>query len=206
MYLEDLGKISVIPERVEAIESLIPEHFHLPLSMDKESYIHIYTFNIVVKMPRAPTDNIPTFLQCGQHTKFGTIFGLSLPDLSVNCSDFCNRVPYFLYFKLTGLGEEYLASRFLTVDAISKVTQYDLYTENLTVTPKNVILTSNEEYLTCIVGLEKISNPFKKVYISEKINIREIGSVASRQANKKGKKYAMSHHPKFSQPDASSTP
>ena len=100
-YLEYPGRISVIGEIAEEIEYLIPEHFHLLLSMDKDSSIHIYSFNMVAKNLRTPTDHLPAFLQCVRHTKFGTIFGLSLPDLSVNYFDSCNRVLHFLYDKLT---------------------------------------------------------------------------------------------------------
>ena len=42
--------------------------------------------------------------------------------------------------------------------------------------------------------------------ISAKINIREIGSVASRQSRKKLRKSALSNHPKFSHPEATSPP
>ena len=45
-YLEDPGRISVVAEIVEAIETLIPEHFHPPLSTDEESSLHIPPFNI----------------------------------------------------------------------------------------------------------------------------------------------------------------
>ena len=78
--------------------------------------------------------------------------------------------------------------------------------QNNWVTPKHVRLPRNEEDVTGIAGLENISKPFKTVNISAKIKIREIGSVASRQAKKKGRKSDLSHHPKFSQPYASSPP
>ena len=57
-----------------------------------------------------------------------------------------------------------------------------------------------------IARLENTSNTFKTVNISKKINIKDIVSVASSQAKKKGGKSALSHHPKFSQPDDSSPP
>ena len=87
-----------------------------------------------------------------------------------------------------------------------EVTQYDFNTQDLTVTPKHVRLPCNKEDLTGISGLEKISNPFKMGNISAKITIREIGLVASRQAKKIGRKYALSNHPKFSQPGATPPP
>ena len=55
--------------------------------------------------------------------KFGTILGLILPYIAINLSDFCNHVPRFLYEKLIELGAESLATRVLTADAISEVTQ-----------------------------------------------------------------------------------
>ena len=61
-YLIDSGRISVITERAESIESLIPEHFHLPFSMDKDPSLHISLFNIVAKMPRTFTENLPSSL------------------------------------------------------------------------------------------------------------------------------------------------
>ena len=124
--------------------------------MDKDPYLHISPFNIVAKCTRTSTENVPVFLQCGRHKKIGTTLGLSLPDLSVNCSDFCNQVTHFLYAKLTELGAEDLSSRVLTADAISEATQYNFNIENLTVTTKHVRLPSNDEDLTGIYGLENV--------------------------------------------------
>ena len=99
-YLSDSRWISVIAEKVaEAIETLSPEHFHPPLSMDKECPIHMPPFNIVEKNPRTSSDKKPDFLKCGCYTKFGTISGLSLLDLPINCSGFCNNVTHFIYAK-----------------------------------------------------------------------------------------------------------
>ena len=113
--------------------------------MDKESPLHISPFNIVEKMPRLSSKKLPSFLQYGRHTKFGTIFGLSLPDLSSNCSGFCNCVPHHLYANSTDLGAEELATRVLTEDVISEVCQYYFNTKELTVNPKYVKLPCNEE-------------------------------------------------------------
>ena len=44
------------------------------------------------------------------------------------------------------------------------------------------------------------------VNISAKVNIREIGLVASRQAKKKGRKSDPSNHPKLYESDANSYP
>ena len=75
----------------------------------------------------------------------------------------------------------------------------------MTLAPENVILPRNEEDITDIAGMENISNRFKTVNIYPKVNISDIGSVASRQSKKKGGKSPLSHRPKFSQTDASST-
>ena len=124
----------------------------------------------------------------------------------MNCSDFYNRVPHFIYAKLTELEAEDLATRVLMEDAISEVTQYEFNIKDLTVTPKHVRLTCNEEYLSGKAGLENISNPFKMVNISAKVNIREIVSVASRQANKKGRKPALINHPNNFQSNVTASP
>ena len=73
------------------------------------------------------TNNLPSW-NTAKHTKFGTIFGLILPHISISFSSFCNCVPHFLYDKLTELGSEDLDTRLLTEDAILKVTQYDFNT------------------------------------------------------------------------------
>ena len=137
-YLSDSGMISVIAERSEYIETLITENFHPPLPIDKYLSLHTPPFNILEKMTRKPSNNQPDFLQFRRHTKFGTIFGLSLQDLYTNLSDICNRVPHFIYEKLTELGAEYLASRVLTVDAISEVNHYELNKKELTVNPNTL--------------------------------------------------------------------
>ena len=72
-YLADLGWISVSAERAEAIDTLIPEHFNLSFSMDKESPLHTSSFNMVSKMTRSSSEKLPAFLQCSHRTKFGTI-------------------------------------------------------------------------------------------------------------------------------------
>ena len=153
--------------------------------MDKESLLHIYPFNILAKIPRMSSNKQPAVLKYICHTKFRIIFRLSLPDLSINCSDFFNCIPHLLYAKLTELGAEYLATRVLKANKISEVGQYDFNTEDLTVTPKHVNLPCKEEYLIGITGLESISNPFKMVNISANIHIRYIVSVSSMQAKKK---------------------
>ena len=108
-------------------------------------------------------------------------------------------MPHFLYAKLTELGAEDLASTVLTEDAISEVSQYDFNTKYLSITPKKVNPPINKEYYTYIEGLENIYNPFKTVKIYANTNIRYIGSVASRQENKKGRKLSLRNQPKLSQ-------
>ena len=76
----------------------IPHPWTLPSPPIHEKILrtpHI-SFQHSSKNPRTPTNKIPTFLKCGQHKQFRTIFVLRLPDLSVNCSDFCNHVIHFL--------------------------------------------------------------------------------------------------------------
>ena len=77
--------------------------------------------------------------------------------------------------------------------------------KKLSVTPKHVKVPRNEEYCTGIAGLDNICNPFKTVKISASTNIREIGSIDSRQAKKKGRKLASINHPKLSQTDPNSS-
>ena len=74
--------------------------------MDKYYPLHISPFIIVEKTPRSSYDKLPAFLKYGRHSKFGTIYGLSLPDLPINWSDLFNHIIYFLYAKLTELGAE----------------------------------------------------------------------------------------------------
>ena len=89
-------------------------------------------------MPRTSSDKQPALLQYSNHTKFETVFGLSLPDLLINWSDLHNSIYHFLYDKLIELGAEDLATLFLTLYAILEVTQYEFNTEYLTDTPKHV--------------------------------------------------------------------
>ena len=142
-YLDDPGRISVILKTATPIDSIIPEHFHLPLYMYQTSPLHISPYNLFVKMPRSQNDPILEFFQCGKHPKFKTIFGLSLPNLSSNCTNFCNLVHHYINVKLVEMGGEDLLTRVLTYDAISEVSQYDFDMENLTVHPKHVTLPNN---------------------------------------------------------------
>ena len=138
VYLADKRRISVIYKRSEAIGFLIPEHFHIPLSMDKYYSLHIFFFNIVAKIPLSASNKQPDFLQCRRHTKFRSIFRLILPDLSTNCSNFCNIVPQYLYANLILPREVNLATRVLMTGEISEVSPYDFNTKYISVTPKHV--------------------------------------------------------------------
>ena len=81
--------------------SFILDHFHILLTMDQESLLHISNFILVSKISRSGSDPLPEFLQCGRHSKFGSTFGLSLPSLAFNCIQFYNLLPNFLNSKLT---------------------------------------------------------------------------------------------------------
>ena len=111
--------------------------------METNPILHICPLNLVTKIPRSVSNKHPTFLQYGKHSKFGSIFGISLSNLSTSLSNFCNIVPHYLHAKLTELGDEDLSSQVLTPYKISKVRQYDFSTEDLSVNPKDVKLSSN---------------------------------------------------------------
>ena len=55
----------------EVIALVIPEDFHIPLSMDQESPLHIFPFYLMAKMSRYDSDYLPTFIKCAIHSKFG---------------------------------------------------------------------------------------------------------------------------------------
>ena len=63
--------------------------------------------------------------------------------------------------------------------------------------PKNVKLLSQNEYINGIAGLEAIENSFKAIKLQEYVNINKIGSISSRQARIKDCKFALSLNPKF---------
>ena len=89
-------------------------------------------------MPRSGQDKLPSFLQCGIHSKLVKIFGLTLTDLNPHSSNFYNPNSHTLYTKLIDLGSEDLAPIVLTADSISEVSQYEFDMNNLRVTPKHV--------------------------------------------------------------------
>ena len=119
-YIEYSGQISVIYKRAEVIESLITENLHLPLSMSNDSPLHITPFSIVSKILRSYSVKQTLFIQCGQHSKSGSIFEISPPGLSINFPNLWNLVKHYLYAKLLELGEEDLSTRVMTTDRISK--------------------------------------------------------------------------------------
>ena len=78
-------------------------------------------------------------------------------------------------------------SRFLSVDVISEVSQYDFNIEKMMVVPKHVKLPNIGNQKKDILGLYSILNPFK-INLSLIQDTREIGAVASGQARSKIRK------------------
>ena len=56
------------------------------------------------------------------------------------------------------MGAQYLLSRFLTPNKITEVSQYNFNMKSLTVSPKNIRLTSQKQDLKVISGLKAIEN------------------------------------------------
>ena len=144
------GHIPVILDRVDTIPSLIPKNLHIPLSIHQDSPLHISPYNLVSDMPRSATKPKPASIKCGRHSKFGTLFGLSLPDLIPYHTTYCKLVPHYIHTKLLYMGEQYLIPRVLTSNAIMEVSQYEFDVSLLTVSPKHVRLTSPEEDIRSI--------------------------------------------------------
>ena len=71
IYLSDSGRNSIISERAEPINSLIPDILNFTLSQDPDSPLHTSPFNIVSNMTRSSQDKLPDFLQYEIHTKIG---------------------------------------------------------------------------------------------------------------------------------------
>ena len=71
-----------------------------------------------------------------------------------------------------------MVGRILIAHALSEFSQYEFYITKITMSPKHVILTNNENEGNGIYGLISIENPFT-VKISPIQDIREIGSLAS---------------------------
>ena len=149
--------------------------------MYPDAPLFISPYNIISKMPRSHIYPLPAFLQCGKHSKHGSIFDLSLPELSLDCENFYTKAPHDLNAILTNLGGEYLVSRVFSADAISEVSQYNFNMKKMTVVPKYVKLHKSNNKIKVILGLHSILNTFK-VILSTIQDIREIGSVASGQA------------------------
>ena len=95
-YTSDTGRISLIEDRFDPITSLIPEHFHQHLFSHQDSSLHITPYNLVSRIPRPDSDSKPAFIQCGRHSKFGSIFGLSLRDPPPYSKTYCNNVPHYI--------------------------------------------------------------------------------------------------------------
>ena len=82
---------------------------------------------------------------------------------------------------MTDLGARNPASRILTADSLSEVSQYKFYMEKMTVYHKHVTLKNNKNEGKGISGMKSIDNPFKVNLLPMK-DIREITSLASGQA------------------------
>ena len=81
-------------------------------------------------------------------------------------------------------------SRFLSVDVISEVSQYDFNIEKMMVVPKHVKLPNSDKKSKGILGLDSILSP-STVNLYPIQDIIEIGSVASDQARSKIRKSSL---------------
>ena len=123
-YLVDTGRISFISYSAIPIDYIQPEQFHPPLTTDETSPLFISPYNIISKIPRSSSDPLPAFLNCGRHTKLGIVFGVILPNLSLNCTNVCIILPHYLNAIMTDIGAGNLVPRILTADALSEVSQF----------------------------------------------------------------------------------
>ena len=139
-YLADYGRMSILAETATIIDSVIPEHFYKPIGQDITSPLYIAPYTLVAQMPRSGYNSLPAFMRCGKNQKWGTIFGLCLPYLAVECPNYCNRVPHYLNTKLIDMGMEDLIHRILTSEAISEVTLYDFNLQTMIDITKHILL------------------------------------------------------------------
>ena len=149
--------------------------------MYPDSPLFIYSYNIISKIPRSHLDPLPEFFQCGKQSKLGSIYEISLTKLSLHCANYFRKVPHYQNEILTNLRGEYIVSRVLIEDTISKFSQYGSNMEKLMVYPKHSTLSNNANKSKGILGLDSIENPFK-VNVSLIQDTIEIGSVASVQS------------------------
>ena len=70
---------------------------------------------------------------------------------------------------------------------MKEVSQYEFYMESLTVPPKHVKSTPQDEYLKGIYDLEAIKNTFKVVNIQKSSDINKIDSAESHQSSRKSR-------------------
>ena len=82
-YLNDSERISIIVETATVVDSVIYEHLYKPISQYITSHIYITPYTLLAQMLRSGSNSLPAFLKCGKYYKWGTIFGLCLPDLAV---------------------------------------------------------------------------------------------------------------------------
>ena len=100
--------------------------------------LYISPYNLAYKMTKSDTDPHPNFLQYGRNSKFGSIFGLSLPYLSSNSTILYRIVPHFLHEKPMYMGAYDLIHFVLASYDISEVSKYIFDMEKFTVTPKTL--------------------------------------------------------------------
>ena len=164
-YTAETGCLSVIADRVKPITSLIIQNFYHPFSSHQESPMNITPYNLVSLIPRSDSDPKTAFIQCVRHSKFGSIFGLILPDITPYITTYCNLVPHYINAKLKDVGAQDLLPRVLAPDTITEVPQYEFNMESINVYPKNVKISSQEKDPKGITGLKSIKNTFKVINI-----------------------------------------
>ena len=123
-------------------------------------------------MQRYDSNYLPAFLKYGKHQKRGTIFGLCLLDMLVECQNYRNHVPHYLNTKLIFMSKEYLIHNILISKEISEVKQYNFNLQTMTDLYDHVLITDNKEDINGIIRIDCIENPFKLVNISPLTKVR----------------------------------
>ena len=119
-HYSNTGRISVILDMLKPITLLITQHFHHTLSAHQYSPLDITPYKLIYRSPRSASNSKPAFIQCGRHSGFGAIFGLSPPDLTPYITTYCNLVPHYINSKLTEIGAQDLLSIVPTTKAITE--------------------------------------------------------------------------------------
>ena len=160
-YTADMSHISVIYDRDEPITSLITQHFQKPISFHQDYPLHITSYNLVYIIPRSASYSKSVWIQCERLSKFGTIFGHSLPDLTPYITTYWNIVPNYINAKLTDMGAQHILFIVLTTNTITEFSKYKFNMASLTVSRKHVKLPSQKDDLKIIAGLKEIEKIFK---------------------------------------------